>query len=529
MQKRNLIVLPLCIGLVLILHSFYLSYPLSIDSEYDFIFNHVAPEYWVGLALTLFSSSLIAFISKRNSVRLIMCAIAMVSIYSLSYFYYMLPGSDIHLFGGLTEYHIQTGDLDPSKPYHSFFQWPLFEILGKTVVSITGMGLAQFQFLLYAILGFLYVTCLYVYASRFSRIGGYLAVVAYLMMTYMLLNYQFAPFSLAFGFILLLYMLDTRLTQNRGVVLATMVIFVIMTFAHPYAPAFFVLYELAMYILSRRKKHLNLFLFTLATYLAISIYFRPALFSYVIEEVSSLYFGAYTAIVTSTFRGRQAPTPFIANIAPIFSRTVVISTVAISLLGFLLLLKKRKLRRVDYAIFLSSAFYSAVGAVLPILGQRGLYFLFIPISLGATYFLTSKFSKYYKVLFLILIALFVFYPLNYSFYDSQIQFQTKEEYLLTNFTIDNYNWASQSSVLSHFRLMHYLQARTSSQVIFGNDIEAPNFPNDTKNYYVILYTVGLKKSFLSHNYSMTEILSSSRYNNVFDSGLSNILQKVNAK
>src|SRR4030067_3528796 len=172
-------VIPLIIGLALIVHAFYLSYPLSIDSAYDFIFNHVAFEYWIGLSLTLTSSSIVAFMSKRNSTRLITCAIAVMSIYSLSYFYYLLPGSDIHQYRGLTEYYIQTGNLDPSQPYHSFFQWPLLEILSKAFVSVTGLGLAQFELLLYAILGFVYVTCLYVYASRFSKIGGYFAVVTY--------------------------------------------------------------------------------------------------------------------------------------------------------------------------------------------------------------------------------------------------------------------------------------------------------------------------------------------------------------
>jgi hypothetical protein len=67
--------------------------------------------------------------------------------------------------------------------------------------------------------------------------------------------------------------------------------------------------------------------------------------------------------------------------------------------------------------------------------------------------------------------------------------------------------AKPSSILSHFRVMYYLQVRKSpSDVLFGDDMRATNLPENVRNYDCIVYTVGLRKSFLSHNYSKDFIL-----------------------
>lgn len=519
--------LPLCVGVILLVYSWYLSYPLSIDSVYDFIFNHISPLYWLGLALLLASLYVIAAMSESGDLKFMICAGIVTCIYSLSYFYYSLPGSDIHYYGGLTEYLIKTGDLNPSKPYHDYFQWPLFYILNKMGHSITGLELIHLEFLLYAILGFLYVASFYTYASRFFKGGGYLAVIAYFIVMQIFLNYQFAPFSLAFAFVVLLFILDTHTPEKIEATLTTMIVFTTITFSHPYAPVFFIIYELVMYITGRRKKHLSLFLFTLCTYLTVNIYFTATFFPGLIIKLTSLYMEQYPIIVERVFSASVAPAPVIDTIARTFSRATVLSTAAISFLGFLLLWRRRKLRRVDSAIFLSAASYSAVGTVLSVLGQRGFYFIFIPISLGATYFLTGKFGKHYKCLFLVLMILSAFIPLHNSFYDAEIMFQTREAYVSANFMINHYNWVSPSSVLSHFRFMHYLQVRTTGNVSFGHDLR-PDFPDSVRNYDCIVYTVGLGKSFLLNNYSVTELLGESEYNRVFDSGFSYVATRTNS-
>ena len=113
-------------GIVLMVYSWYLSYPLAIDSPGDFVFNHVSLLYWFSLPILLTSMYMIALTSKSNSLKWIISIGIVMTIYSISYFYFMLPGSDSQYFRGLTEYFIKTKDLDPLQPNHGYYQWPSF-------------------------------------------------------------------------------------------------------------------------------------------------------------------------------------------------------------------------------------------------------------------------------------------------------------------------------------------------------------------------------------------------------------------
>jgi hypothetical protein len=128
---------------------------------------------------------------------------------------------------------------------------------------------------------------------------------------------------------------------------------------------------------------------------------------------------------------------------------------------------------------------------------------------------------------LILCSWYLSYPLSI---DSPYDFifdQTKEEYQSDNFMVNYYNWTKPTSILSHFRVIHYLQVRKSpSDVLFGDDIHTADFPENVRNYDCIAYTVGLGKNFLLHNYSQEILFYESRYNIVFNSGFSYIAIKA---
>ena len=527
MEKKKLIALPICFGLILIICSWYLSYPLSIDSPLDFTFNHVSPLYWIGLSVFLASLYLAAVTSKNNIVKLAICIGIVLSMYSIRYFFYLLPSSDAHTVRGLTEYAIATGDLDPSKPHHSYFQWPFFFILDQMATSITGLEVTNFEFVLFAIFGVFYVLALYVYAFSFSKGDSYIAIVAYFVVMYWFLNYQFAPFSLAMVLLFTLFMLETRIfkTRTRELTLATMILFTSITFVHPFAGVLFIAYTFMMYLISRSRNYLQLFVLTLVVYLVVSIFFTRSFFPDVVKQLTIIHSGQYAKIVERTFSTRIAPAPAIDTIAQMFSRAIVLSTGIVVSLGFLFLLLRKKLRQVDLAIFFSATFYAAAGAFLPILSQRGWFILLMPMSLGATYFSKSRFKKHLKSLFLVLMILFPLIPLTESFSDTQIFFQTKNEYQCANFMVDYHNWTRSSSILSHFRLMNYLKTRTASGAFFKHDLNK-DFPENIVNYDCIVYTVGLGKNFLLHNYSMVELYKNSSYNSIFDSGSSHVLVKT---
>jgi len=188
------------------------------------------------------------------------------------------------------------------------------------------------------------------------------------------------------------------------------------------------------------------------------------------------------------------------------------------LVGFIILLIKRKMRDLDKAIFLTGGVYSAFGIIFSTLGSRAIPIVFIPISLGVPYLLESRFRPYIKSLFLVLLILFTFIPLHTSFYDSQVMFQTKEAYYAENFTIDHYNWTRPALILAHYRVITYLQAKHPSALYFESDF-SPAFPR-LKEYDSIVYTVGLGKNLLRYNYTTERMLREEILNVVYNNGFS---------
>jgi len=518
LRKVKLLMFPLFIGVVFVIYSWCLSYPLSIDSLNDFIYNHVPILYWFGLPLIFASTFLIAVATKRHSSKLIMTVIFIVTIYSFSYFYPTLPGSDSHYFRGLNEYFTATKDLDPLKAGHSYFQWPSFFLLIDIAISICGMPLVIFEFLLYTIIGFLLTTALYVYASKVSN-NGFMAVVAFFIAMYYFLNYQCVPFSLAFSFLFILFMLETK-QKKFNTMFSMLLLFICMSFVHAFVPLFFVLYLLIRFILNRSKSYGHLFILTTIIYLVVQITQAQHSFAQNVKIMTTLT-SEYSKIFEATLSPAHVPIDIVAQT---FSRTVTITTIAICLAGFMILLIKRKLRDLDKAILITGAVYSIVGGLFFILGSRAFPIFFIPVSLGASYLLEGRFRRYIKSLFLILLILFVFIPLHVSFYDSQIFFQTKQAYCAENFMIDQYNWTRPSLILAHFRVITYLRTKQPSMANFENDVSSPLFPR-LKEYDCIVYTIGLGKNLLRYNYTTEKILREEKFDMIYDNGFSYIAIK----
>lgn len=520
LEKNKLLLFPFFIGIMLMVYSWYSSYPLSIDSLGDFVFNQVSLLYWFSLPLLLTSMYMIAVKSRGNSLKWIIAVGLVMTMYSLSYFYYMLPGADSRYFRGLTEYVIETNDLTPFKPYHVYFEWPSFFILGKMFTSLSGLGLIPFEFILYAIIGLLLVTALYKYVHKAYKNGGFMAVAGFFLMMFYFFNFQCAPFSLAFASLFLLLMLEAHVIEIRERTITMVILFIGMTFTHAFVPLFFVLYELMLYLLSRNGKHFKLFLLTLTIYCVLQVFQAPLSF---VDNIRMMMYespfdiaGIVEATVAPTFVQTD-------RVAQTFSRLVVIVTTILCSAGFVVSAFKGKLRLVDKAVFLSGVVYSAVGSQFLVLGSRAIPVVFVPVSLGASYLFESRFRPYLKHLFLVLLILFLFIPLHVSFYDSQIMFQTKEAYQAENFMIDHYNWTNPNFILAHRRVVTYLKTRQPYVARFESDFSTL-FPR-LKDYDTIVYTVGLGKNLLRHNYTTERIFHEEKLNVIYDNSFSYIATK----
>lgn len=524
MNKNKLPLIPFCIGIALIVYSWFSSYPLVLDSPTDFLFNHISQLYWIGLALTLASLYASATMTQNTIVRWLAVVGIVTATYSLSYFYYLVPGSDSHYFRGLTEYSLTAQKLDPSQSYHSYYEWPLFFVLNKIAYTL-GLDARFFQFILFGVIGILYATTLYYISSRFSKEGAFLAVISFFINMRYYLNYQFAPFSLSFGLLLVLFVFMELEIKKREVLLSILIIFASMTLTHSFVPVLFILYVLVKYFLGRKTIYFRLFVVTLIIYFIVLSFQANIFFPYAIERLAGLSSPEYVTFAEGLIVGSVNS---IDALAQLLSRSLVIISVAISGLGFFILLLRRKLRQNDYALFVSGATYALLGAILPILGTRAFALIGISAGLGTAYFLSrarGRFKVLYQFLFLILIVFSVFIPLHSSFVGtaSQVQFQTQKDYICANFLLDHYNGNRTSIVLSDIRSANYLSTISSSPSISFESDASPSFPRNMKDYGCLMFTIGLQKTFLASTFSANMSLELQEKNRIYDYGSSSIL------
>lgn len=515
MEKKQLLLIPFIIGLTLFVYSWYLSYPLSVNAADDFVYNNVSVLYWFSVPLLLGSMFLMAVLFKNPFLKWIFSVGCILTIYSLAYFYAMVPGADSRFFRGLTESFINTGCLDPARPGHDYYQWPSYFILGNVAPSVSGLALPVYEFLLYTLIGSLIATCLYLYASKKYGRSGFLMTVAFFIPMFYFFNFQAVPFTLAFGILLLLFVLDIH-PKSKHICAAMAILYTGLLLTHAFVPLFLVIYFLFRGVIDRSKQYVYLFLFSLVGYLVIQL--TLANFSFT-QNIFSIFTksGEYTQVVAVALLPVQVP---IDKVAQIFSRLVTISALLLCCVGFLFMLAKKALGATDKAILLLGIFYSGLGVVLFTLGTRAIPIAFIPISLGAVYLLKSRFKRYFVSIFLVLLLLFVFIPLHQSFYN-EVQFHTKDTYLTENFFIDHYQWEDTSLVLANYRVIKYVDAKAG--------VEERLFTSRTDQVDridAVLYTVGLSKDFYGQNYTITELFQDVNLNVLCDDGDSFIAVKA---
>ena len=464
---------------------------------------------------------MIALTFKNNSIKWIIAFGIVLVIYSISYFYIMVPGSDSQYFRGMTEHFIETKNLDPLQPNHQYYQWPSFFILSYIASSVSGLTLGSFEFILYAIIGFLLAVSIYFYASKAYKSGGFLAVPVFFVSMFIFLNYQCVPFSLALGLLFLLIMLETQ-KKGTSLTVTTLVLFTGVVLTHLFVPMFFIIYLLMRAIVKKSRYYTNLFLFALTLFFVIQFtlaqYSFPTYIRVLVRATSE-----YSSVVQATITPASIPIDITAQV---FSRVLTIALGAISGVGFIFILIKRRLRTLDKAVLLTGLLYSGAGVFLAALGMRAVILAFIPISLGAAWLFESKSRRYFKHIFLalllILLALFSFVQVHQSF-TSAIHFQTQEAYTAANFLIDHSNWEKSGNILAYSSVIPYLESKLG--------VSAKTFTpylQNTGEPAIIFYTVGLGKSLEIQNYTMERIFNEKRLNTVYTNGFSYITIKANS-
>ena len=401
---------------------------------------------------------LMAVTTKSNILKWIFTIGIVLTWFSLFYFYFMMPTADSEYFRGFTEYFIKTKSLDPSN--HAYYQWPGFFILAYIVTSVSGLSLANYEFLLYAIILFFLTTALYVYGSKKFANGGILIAPAFFISVAYFTNLQSVPFSLALGILFLLFMLESH-ERSNGSIIIMIVLYASLLLTHLFVPLFFVLYLLIQFLLNKNKlnrdRYIDLFLLALVGYIVVQITLAAFQFAQLFKSltqppIETLAFIASQSLVSSSSSN------LIVAIAQFFSRTVTIATIGLCIVGFIFIFIKRKLNVTDKAILFSGVIYSGLGIVLNTLGWRAVAVAFIPFSLGAAFlFEIKKIKRFVLGIFLVLVVLAVFVPIHQSL--SESTFQTKETYVAQNFFIDHYNFRKSDVVVADLATAAYLPAK----------------------------------------------------------------------
>ncbi len=517
LEKYRLLFFPLAFGVILMLFSWFSSYPLLVDSVDDYVFNHLSPLYWFSLVITLTTSFMIAAISRNNTLKWVMTVAIVTIMFSLSYFYSSPPTSDANLFRGLTENFANTKSLDVVSYRQSYFQWPAIFILSYIATTISGINLALFEFLMYGLLGLLLATTLYLYSSKSFKNGAFIAVVAFFIVNSNYVNYQFAAYTIALCFLFFLFILDAK-RPSSSITLTMLLLFVAITVTHAFVPLFFAIFLFMSWIVTRSKRYITLFLFAAAAYFMYQ--FTSASFSFANNIIRMLTVESELSRVISIVPWSHP----IDAIAQQFTAPTIVICAIVCFAGFVYLLARKKLLSQDKAIFLLGIFYFGLGVAFYTLGSRGIAIAFIPISLGAAFLYQSKFKPFSKWIFLILLVLFIFTPMRLTFFKTGLFFQTNQSYEATNFLVDNYNWTEYSLIVADYRTTDYIASRVTGNADFNT---VPD-PSQFKYADTLFYDVGLGINMDYYfNSTIEDSLDEDTLNVLYDNGYSLIITKNN--
>jgi len=523
--RKALLVFPVFItGFVFILVSWFTSYPVTMETPFEFVPDKISPFFWIGLSIVCASLYAMALLSKSDLVASISTLSIIMLIYSSAYFFWFMPGIDADSFRGLTEYFVETGDLNYLVPYHSYFQWPLLFTFYRTACTI-GLDLRLLEFVIFGLIGLFYAVSLYSLAHKSSKYSAIFAVVSYFIIIWWYIDYQAVPFTLGFGFLLILFMLDSFEDKKPATKLIMLLLFTAITLTHSFVPLFFIIYAFVKYVLSKDRKYIGLTLITLIIHSVVLTSRATLFFQMGIEQLLGLeeyVFVSFTRVMTTVVTS-QTP---LQELVQTISRVNFAITGLLASIGFIILIAKRKLDKANLALLLSGSIFLVGAVALPILGTRALQIMAIPLSLGVAYLQNTKFKKVFQGLFLIIIILFVSAPAYTSFNSTSRHLPSQPEsvHSCANFLIDYYYPNETSLTGTDFKTSGYLAAKLQAPHVTLGDSPLGFGVYDIHDYRCILYTIGLEKVLLRINYTEVSIFQEmSDFSVFYNSGNSHIL------
>jgi hypothetical protein len=373
-------------GVLLVLVSWWQSYPLYLQSPYSEIFSSISPLYWIGLILVIPSLLVLTLKAKR-----VQAAVASVLIFltlkASAYFFYPLSYGSDPFFQSLLGYYFSGGHISV---FQQIYPWPAFFVLGKLFELVTGLPTAILAHTFVFVMGVLMVAgVLLVVERRSVNVGA--AVFGFTLLSYYFLNYQFAAQVLAFALFLLLIAVDFRVRLSRSRSLLQLLLFASVCFTHAFIPVFYLLYSFSQMIWVR-KSHIVPSMTSTLCFLAIYI----SVLSFYTGSLGNISSSLYASLFelsgyTEYQRIYAVSAPPVGNIlVQSLSRATVIGTGAVSAVVLVDMIRKKQFGSRDYALAATGTLYLLAGSALAILGSRAYQLLAVTASLPLGFFAAMK-------------------------------------------------------------------------------------------------------------------------------------------
>jgi hypothetical protein len=364
------------IGLALLALAWVRSYPIDVESRISYLYDSIYPSFWIGLSVANIGLFLVARNSKKHWV-LFGCGVAFFLLaYSIKYFFTFLPGPDSNWFRAISEDFLSNRTLRPGEVgYH---QWPLLFTLVTVTCEVLGVSVHTASDMLFASWNVVFAGCLFLYVRQGNDVWNFLSVVAYGIAMYPFLVWQFAPQT----FSLTLLMVCAIMISKDGVSwrVAAIVVYAALILSHAFLPFFLLVAACVMSIRNRRRVALAASFGLL--YGVYVVFYATRLVGDVAEALVIALFLEYMGVAKATL---LQPVSWLDAFGQTVSRSVTLSMWGLLILSTILCLLLRKLRTIDLSLGISGLVYAIVGAVVPILGWRGLQIVTIP----ATYALRA--------------------------------------------------------------------------------------------------------------------------------------------
>lgn len=448
MNKIQKISIILQIALInILLLSIRNTYPISIIEE-TAVFYQIPIEFWIILIISSILLFIISFYSKNIFVSII-CAIFyffLIESYGL-YFVSHPTFGDIGsstIFQELLASITNIGPAEISIEY--YFQWPVYFIFSKIFSTILGLGpilTLNLGFIFLFITIPIYLAYFFKKKTNIEHNYEYFIILAlYIIISFNFLNDQFVPQFIALIYLIILYgfYIRYRDSNDRILLIFTILIYTLLVFSHAFMFLFFLIaliFEKLWYeYISKEKNVLSYELIML--FLLIPFTYIPIYFSFIRTARVGESWRIFESITSQRTGTNNIQVQFLYNYVSesldfIFSnltKVIVFAPFLILTLGFFFhMMKKREI--LDLSIIISSFSWFVLGLFNLVLGQRSLQVVSLAL---LDYFKNSQ--KFFSILTKILIIFVLISP--YVFVSNTLINQSLEGERLIQDTKDNY-------------------------------------------------------------------------------------------